>query len=48
MRIAVTLYISRTIIEEIVEAKNYEDAKLTAIARNPTAKVVSTTAVFNR
>ena len=32
--------------KEQVVARNYEEAKQTAVARNPTAKVVSVTAVF--
>lgn len=46
MKVKVTLYISGTVFYEIVQARNYEDAKKTAIARNPTATVVSVTAVF--
>jgi hypothetical protein len=46
MRISVKLYVSGKVFEEIVEAANYEDGKKTALARNPTAKVVSVTAVF--
>lgn len=48
MKILVQLYVSGTVIEEIVEAKNYDDGKKTALARNPTASVISVTAVFNR
>ena len=45
MRILVQLYVSGTVIEEIVEAKNYDDGKKTALARNPTASVISVTAI---
>jgi len=48
MKILVQLYVSGSVIEEIVEAKNYEDGKKTALARNPTATVISVTAVFNK
>ena len=46
MKIKVTLYIAGKLFDEIVQARDYEDAKRTALARNPTAKVVSVTAVF--
>ncbi len=46
MKILVQLYVSGSVIEEIVIAKNYEDGKRTALARNPTATVISVTAVF--
>ena len=46
MKVKVQLYIAGKCFNEIVEARNYADAKQTALARNPTAKVVSVTAVF--
>ncbi|CAF34192.1 hypothetical protein S-PM2d127 [Synechococcus phage S-PM2] len=46
MKIKVQLYVGGRLFDEIVEAVNYQDAKETALARNPTAKVVSVTAVF--
>ena len=46
MRVKVKLYIAGKLFDEVVEAANYDDAKKTALARNPTAKVVSLTAVF--
>ena len=46
MRCKVQLFIAGKVFDEIVEARNYEDAKRTAIARNPTAKVIGVTAVF--
>ena len=46
MKVRVTLYVAGTVFHEVVQARNYEDAKRTAIARNPTATVVSVTAVF--
>jgi hypothetical protein len=46
MRCKVQLYIAGKVFEEIVEARNYDDAKRTALARNPTAKVVGVNAVF--
>jgi len=41
MKCEVTLYIAGTIFKEEVIARNYEDARRTALARNPTAKVMS-------
>ena len=46
MKVKVTLYIAGKLLDEVVEVANYEDAKKTALARNPTAIVVSMTAVF--
>ena len=46
MKVKVTLYVSGTVFQEVVQARDYEDAKKTALARNPTATVVSVTAVF--
>ena len=46
MRIAVRLYVAGRVWDEVVEAKNYSDARETALARNPKARVVSITAVF--
>lgn len=47
MKIKVTLYVAGRVFNEIVQARDYQDAKRTALFRNPTAKVVSVTAVFN-
>ncbi|WP_245407244.1 hypothetical protein [Synechococcus sp. WH 8020] len=46
MAIKVTLYVAGKIFDEIVQARDYADARQTAQARNPTAQVVSVTAVF--
>ena len=46
MRCKVQLYVCGKVFDEIVEAKDYQDAKRTAIARNPTAKVIAVNAVF--
>ena len=40
MKIKVTLYVAGKLFDEIVQARDYEDGKRTALARNPTAKVV--------
>tara|TARA_B100001142_G_scaffold85977_1_gene87380 strand:+ start:11702 stop:11845 length:144 start_codon:yes stop_codon:yes gene_type:complete len=46
MKCEVTLYVAGTVFKEEVIARNYEEARQTAIARNPTARIVSVTAVF--
>lgn len=46
MKVKVTLYVSGTVFNELVQARDYDSADKTAIARNPTATVVSVTAVF--
>jgi hypothetical protein len=46
MKSKVTLYIAGKVFKEIVQARDYADARRTALARNPTATVVSVTAVF--
>jgi hypothetical protein len=46
MRCKVQLFVAGKVFDEIVEARDYQDAKRTAIARNPSAKVISVTAVF--
>lgn len=46
MKIKVQLYVGGKVFDEIVEAVNYQDARQTDLARNPTAKVMSVTAVF--
>jgi len=46
MKCEVTLYVAGTVFKEQVIARNYEEARQTALARNPTAKVVSVTAIF--
>ena len=46
MRCKVQLYVAGKVFDEIVEARDYDDAKRTALARNPTARVISVTAIF--
>ena len=47
MKVKVTLYVAGKVIDEYCEIVNYEYGKRTALARNPTARVVSLTAVFD-
>lgn len=46
MKCKVQLYVAGKVFYEEVQAKDYEDAKRTALARNPSAKVMSVNAVF--
>lgn len=46
MRCKVQLFVAGKVFYEEVEAKDYQDAKRTALARNPSAQVVSVTGVF--
>ena len=46
MRCKVQLYVAGKVFDEIVEARDYKDAKEVALARNPGANVISVTAVF--
>jgi|TARA_B100000686_G_scaffold105158_1_gene112337 hypothetical protein len=46
MKCEVKLYVAGKVFTEQVEAVNYQDARETALARNPKAKVISVNAVF--
>jgi|TARA_R110002012_G_scaffold265318_1_gene448719 hypothetical protein len=46
MKVKVQLYVAGTVFDEVVVARNYEEAKEVALARNPNATIVSVTAVF--
>jgi hypothetical protein len=46
MKWKVKLYIGGTVFHEEVIAANYNDAKETALARNPKAKVIGVNPVF--
>ncbi len=46
MKCKVQLYIAGKVFDEIVEARDYAEARQVALARNPNAKIVSVTAVF--
>jgi len=46
MKVKVELYVAGKVFSEIVIASNYADAKETALARNPKAKVISINAIF--
>ena len=46
MKCEVTLYKAGTVFKEEVIAKDYEDARQVALARNPNATIVGVTAKF--
>ncbi len=46
MKVKVTLFKAGTVWYQTVQAIDYEDAKRTVLAQNPSAKVLSVTAVF--
>jgi hypothetical protein len=46
MRCKVQLYVAGKVFYEEVEARDYQDARKTALARNPSAKVISVNAVM--
>jgi hypothetical protein len=46
MKCEVTLYKAGTVFKEEMIARNYQDAREVALARNPGATIVSVTAVF--
>ena len=46
MRCKVQLFVAGKVFDELVEARDYQEARQVAIARNPNARVVSVTAVF--
>ena len=46
MKVKVQLYVAGTVFDEVVVARDYEEAKEVALARNPNATVVSVNASF--
>mgnify|MGYP006303897219 FL=1 len=46
MKYEVKLYVGGKVFTESVEAVNQQDARVTALARNPTAKVIGVNATF--
>jgi len=47
MKCEVRLYVAGTVFTEEVIARNYEEARQVALARNPNAKILGVTAKFN-
>ena len=46
MKCEVKLYVAGTVFKEEVIARNYDEAREVALARNPNATVLGVTAVF--
>tara|TARA_B100000287_G_scaffold403166_1_gene424734 strand:+ start:1442 stop:1585 length:144 start_codon:yes stop_codon:yes gene_type:complete len=46
LKCEVQLYVAGTVFKEEVIARNYDEARKVALARNPNAKVISVNAVF--
>ena len=46
MKVEVQLYVAGTVFKEEVQARNYDEARQGALARNPNARVVSVNAKF--
>jgi len=46
MKCKVKLYVAGTVFEETVHARDYQEAREVALARNPNARVVSVNASF--
>jgi hypothetical protein len=46
MKWKVTLYVAGKVFEEVVIARDFDDARKTALARNPTATIISVTGVL--
>ena len=46
MKCEVTLYVAGTVFKEEVIARDYQEARQVALARNPNAQVIGVTAVF--
>jgi len=46
MRCEVKLFVAGTVFNEEVIARNYQEARQVALARNPNARVISVNAVF--
>jgi hypothetical protein len=47
MKCKVQLYVAGRLFYETVEARDYKDARETALARNPKAKVIGVNVVFD-
>ena len=46
MKCEVKLFVAGTVFTEEVNARNYDEARQVALARNPNARIISVTAVF--
>tara|TARA_Y100000004_G_scaffold67788_1_gene76066 strand:+ start:395 stop:535 length:141 start_codon:yes stop_codon:yes gene_type:complete len=46
MKCKVQLFVAGKVFDEIVIARDYQEARQVALARNPNAQVIAVTAVF--
>jgi|TARA_R100000005_G_C4921279_1_gene154438 hypothetical protein len=46
MKCKVQLFVAGKVFDEVVIARDYQEARQVALARNPNAQVISVTAVF--
>lgn len=46
MKCEVKLYVAGTVFKEEVQARNYDEARQVALARNPNARVIGVNAKF--
>ena len=46
MKVKVSLYISGTVVEEVVTAISYEESKKVALSRNPNGRVIKVSSVI--
>ena len=46
MKCKVQLYVAGKVFDEVVHARDYDEARKVALARNPNATVIGVTAVF--
>ena len=46
MKVKVSLYVAGKVVEDVVNAMSYEDAKKTSLRRNPFARVVKVSSVI--
>lgn len=46
MKCKVQLFVAGKVFDEIVHARDYQEARQVALARNPNAQVIGVTAVF--
>ena len=48
MRCEVKLFVAGRVFTNIIECRNYEEAREVAIARNPNAEILGVTAIFEK
>ena len=46
MKVKVSLYVAGKVVEDVVTAMSYEDAKKTSLMRNPFARVIKVSSVI--